>query len=387
MADFSMDALAGEEMVDELFSSNEEPATSNTAEPDASVEETKEEPVNEHVDVDVDEVSELFGEEPKQPEAKPNADDKTSEGAESNDDNGEKQNPEGTESSIYSSFAEHLKESGVLTALPDDFEIKSTEDLVKAIQMQVESKYTESENVYNKALNEGVSPSAVQAHKNAMDALEGISVEELEQENKDGEDVRATLIYHAALARGMNEDEAKREVQKSFKAGTDIDDAKSALEYSKKVVNQRFADEYNKVKAEQERNAKNAEEAINKIRTDITNSNEGIWGDLTKAQREAVIKAGFETNITNKRTGQKVSELQMYSETNPSDFLKNISLCYALTDGFKNFSKLTGLSAKKETKARVSDFEKKLIKGNYQGGSGLNYRNNATPDDVDIFKL
>ena len=69
----------------------------------------------------------------------------------------------------------------------------------------------------------------VKQYENTINYLESIQEDAINDEGKDGENLRKQLIFQDFINRGFSEERANREVTKSFNSGNDIEDAKEAL--------------------------------------------------------------------------------------------------------------------------------------------------------------
>ena len=91
--------------------------------------------------------------------------------------------------------------------------------------------------VPNLSLKAGKTPTAIRVGQNfttnftaTLATLNNIDEEALKQEGAKGDDLRRRIIAQDLMNRGYSEDKIKREVKKSFDAGTDIEDAIEALQ-------------------------------------------------------------------------------------------------------------------------------------------------------------
>jgi len=284
--------------------------------------------------------------------------------------------PDNSSSSVYSSFAKDCLEQGIFSNIPEDMKIETAEDFNKLMKMEIESRLNDTQKQINEVLGMGVDRNEIKRYNDVMSTLKGISSADIEAESADGEEVRKILIKNAAISRGLSEEQAEREVQKSLKAGTDIDDAKDALAVSIKLAQKRYDDAVNAQKTQNE----NAVAAAAKLREDIgksiKESKDGIWSDISDDVKTSISDIALKPAYTEKATGRKLTELEHYSETNPLDYLKNVSLCYKLTNGFKNMENLTKIGTQKATKKAFSNLEK-VLKNNPNTSGALTYANNA----------
>lgn len=178
-------------------------------------------------------------------------------------------NNSGSSSNNFSSIASTLKEFGTFSDLSDE-DIKNITDgesLIKAIDKTIKLQLDERQKRIDSALNANVEPSVIKQYENVIDNLENISEETIRDEDEQGETLRKNLIFQDYVNRGYSKERAEKEVQKSFKAGTDIEDALDALESNKQFYTNAYNDliEKNNEQIEAARKAqKDAAEALRK---------------------------------------------------------------------------------------------------------------------------
>jgi hypothetical protein len=80
--------------------------------------------------------------------------------------------------------------------------------------------------------------------------------------------------------------------------------------------------------------------------------------------------------------GNFMNELQKYQRENPMEFMENVALLYALTDGFKNVEKLTRKKVQAGIKRGFDEVASVLNSTRRNGDGSLNLANTA-PDDSD----
>ena len=168
-------------------------------------------------------------------------------------------------------------------------------------------------------------------------------------EDTQGENLRKQLIYQDFINRGYNKDRALKMVERSFNAGTDIDDAKEALKSNRDF----FQDEYNalieEAKKAQEKEEINRKEQAEKLKKSILEDKK-FFGEIEvdKTTRQKVFDNISKPVWKDPETGEYYTALQKYEMDNHSDFMKNVGLLFTLTDGFKSLDKLVKGKVKKE---------------------------------------
>ena len=77
-----------------------------------------------------------------------------------------------------------------------------------------------------------------------------------------------------------------------------------------------------------------------------------------------------------------MTALQKYQRENPIDFMQNVAMMYALTDGFKNVDKLVSNKVKEGVKKEFSDLSNLLNNSRRNSDGTLNLAN-GSPDDME----
>lgn len=361
--------------------------------PDYSGEDTKEEPEvaptdkTENKDDTAEEIdgetlfsSESVGSEDKEDEA----DEDTAD-----DDDGS------SPSNFYSSIARAAKEDGIFADLDDETidKISNGEDFGKALEAQVRSMLDEKQKRIDSALTAGVPDNVIQGYERTLDYLDSIDEKRISDESEAGQTLCKQLIYQDFINRGFSKERATREVQKSFSAGTEIDDAKAALQSNKDF----FADKYNSIIEEQEQERQNAikeqEKAQKELEREILEGTDIFEGlKLDKATRRKVFDSISAPYAKDPDTGTILTEIQKYERDNRKDFLKKIGLLYVMTDKFTKLDNLIGKQVNKEVKKGLRNLERTLNTtsrdedGNLRlmTGGGKSDKNSYSGYEIDI---
>lgn len=264
---------------------------------------------------------------------------------------------------FYSSIAKALKEEGIFPDLDDDglSKVKEPEDFRDLIDQQIKAGLDERQKRIDEALNAGVEPTEIRKYENTMSFLDSIKEENISDEGDKGEKLRKDLIYQDFINRGYSKERAAREVQKSFNAGTDIDDAKEALKSNIDFFRDKYEELVNDAKSEAEQEEKERKEQAEKLKSSILNDKE-VFGDLSvdKSTRQKIYDNIAKPVYKDPETGEYFTAIQKYEMENRTDFLKNIGLLFTLTDGFKNLDGLVKGKVKKEVKKGLRELEHTL---------------------------
>lgn len=343
--------LTGDE-VDTLFDKYTE-SEDNTAEPQQQEQEesVNEESVEEQDNQDTTEVNidDIF-----EPESVGSEDD--TQGDKEDTDSSEN----GTSPNFYSSIAKALKEEGIFPDL-DNNEVKDADSFKDLIQKTIDDRLDATQKRINEALNVGIPADDVRAYENTLRGLKSVTDEQLEEEDEQAENLRKQLIYQDFINRGYSQQRATKEVNKSINAGTDIEDAKDALQSNIEFFQQQYDGKVNeaKIKVEEYRKAEQAE--FDKMSKSILEDSKA-FGDVTvdKATRKKILDNIAKPIYTDPKTGQQFSAVQKYQMENKTDFIKNVALVYTLTNGFTDFNGLLKGKVKKEVNKGLRELEHKL---------------------------
>lgn len=347
--ELSLDNILGAEEIENLFVEDENTQDTPPENGDPS-DEGKEKEETTEVNIDT-----LFTEEPESVgSGKENTEEK------------EDTTPKGDGTSpknFYSSIAKALKEEGIFPDLDDEglSKVKNPEDFRDLIDQQIKAGLDERQKRIDEALNAGVEPTEIRKYENTINFLGSIKEENISDEGDKGEKLRKDLIYQDFINRGYSKERAAREVQKSFNAGTDIDDAKEALKSNIDFFKDKYDELVNEAKSEAEQEEKERKEQAEKLKSSILNDKD-VFGDLSidKSTRQKIYDNIAKPVYKDPETGEYFTAIQKYEMENRTDFLKNIGLLFTLTDGFKNLDGLVKGKVKKEVKKGLRELEHTL---------------------------
>lgn len=264
---------------------------------------------------------------------------------------------------FYSSIAKALKEEGIFPDLDDEglSKVKDPEDFRDLIDQQIKAGLDERQKRIDEALNAGVEPTEIRKYENTINFLDSIKEENISDEGDKGEKLRKDLIYQDFINRGYSKERATREVQKSFNAGTDIDDAKEALKSNIDFFRDKYDELINDAKSEAAEEEKERKDQAEKLKSSILNDKD-VFGDLSvdKSTRQKIYDNIAKPVYKDPETGEYFTAIQKYEMENRTDFLKNIGLLFTLTDGFKNLDGLVKGKVRKEVKKGLRELEHTL---------------------------
>lgn len=381
MEELSLDNILTEDQINSLFSDEPAQETSkketNTEEDNKKTPENKEKEEIETTEADLDD---LFGE-PESVGSEEETKDKKDTTSKGSD----------TSSNFYSSIANALVEDGILQNLDKDAlaKISTPEDFAEAISNEIRSQLDETQKRVSEALELGVEPSEVQKYERFISILDGVTEERLTSEDEEGENLRKNLIYQDCINKGFSKEKAAKMVERSIKAGTDIDDARDALKDNKDFYKSQYNSMLEEARKADEEEKKKLKEQADKLKTSILEE-EKAFGEITldKDTRRRVYDSICKPVYTDPETGERMTAVQKYEFEHRTEFLKNVGLLFVLTDGFKDINRLVNDKVKKETKKSLRNLEHTLSgRGNNLGGGNLSFANNSGDTDPEsLFK-
>lgn len=281
---------------------------------------------------------------------------------EKEDTQSEKDKGTSPKTNFYSSIASALKEEGIFPDLDDDTlnGIKTPEDFAEAVEKTVQARLDERQKRIDAALQADVEPDEVRRYEQTLANLDAIKEEYITDETEKGERLRKNLIYQDFRNRGYSEARAKREVEKSFNAGTDIEDAKEALESNREYFSTQYQDLIKEAQEEAKEEQRKIKEEAAQLKKSMLEDKEvftGITLDKTTRQKafDNITKPVFKTE-----DGEYLTAIQKYEMDNPVEFRKYLSVLFTMTDGFKNIDGLVKGKVKKEVKQSLRELEHKL---------------------------
>ena len=274
------------------------------------------------------------------------------------DNNGVSSSPKNK--NFYSSITDALVVDGIFPDLDKETiqNVKTPEDFQKIIEEQINARFTEKEKRINEALNNKVEPSVIQQYESTIDYLNNINDDSLSTEDEEGENLRRQLIYNDYLNRGFSKTRAEKMVNDAINNGTDVDDAKDALQGIKDFYNNKYKEILDSAKENEKKLAEERTKQSENLKKSIM-EDKNLYGDvdIDKVTRAKIYD--FITKPVHKDSnGNYMTALQKYQSENTIEAMKNFAICYTLTNGFKDWSKLGSKQAKKEVKKGLANLEK-----------------------------
>lgn len=274
------------------------------------------------------------------------------------DNNGVSSSPKNK--NFYSSITDALVVDGIFPDLDKEIiqNVKTPEDFQKIIEEQINARFTEKEKRINEALNNKVEPSVIQQYESTIDYLNNINDDSLSAEDEEGENLRRQLIYNDYLNRGFSKTRAEKMVNDAINNGTDVDDAKDALQGIKNFYNNKYKEILDSAKENEKKLAEERTKQSENLKKSIM-EDKNLYGDVDVDKSTRTKIYDFITKPVYKDSnGNYMTALQKYQSENTIEAMKNFAICYTLTNGFKDWSKLGSKQAKKEVKKGLANLEK-----------------------------
>ena len=373
MEGLSLDNMMTGEEAAALFdpeSNKEETEETPSENPNENKEENKE--TTEVIDVDT-----LFTDKPE------------SVGSEDNKEQEDTSSKEETSPNFYSSIAKTFAEDGVFQDLNDEAlsKVNDAESFIDLMEKQIQSKLDEKQRRIDEALNAGIEPTQVQKFESNMKVLDSITDEAISEEGEKGENLRKNIIYEDYIQKGFSKERAIKAVERSITAGTDIEDAKEALQSCKDQVTKAYNDAIKEAKEEKANEEKELREQAEALKKSIL-SDKKPFGDLEldKNTRQRVFDAISKPVFTDPETGDKLTAIQKFEADNHNDFMKYVGLTYVLTDGFKSLDGLVKGKVKKEIGKGLKELEHTLNNTARNSNGTLKFASGVGSDPESAFK-
>ena len=369
--ELSVDNILSEEEVENLFTEYDD-TNEGTGPDDNKPDETEQNTTEVNVDTET-----LFTDEPESVSSDEDSEDK--EGTKS-----DKDKSDSPKTNFYSSIAKALKEDGVFPDLDDESlkSIVNPEDFAAIVEKQIQQKLDDKQKRIDEALTVGVEPTEIKKYENSISYLKSITEDAIINEAAEGEQLRKQLIFQDFINRGYSKERATREVQKSLNTGTDIEDAKEALQSNLDYFTEEYEDLINDAK-EAQKVADTARAAqMENLKTTILSADKTFTDiQINQATRQKIFDNIAKPVYTDEKTGEKLTAIQKYERENRIDFLKNISMVFTMTDGFKNFDGLIKNKVRKELNKGIKELEHTINNTSRTTNGSLNFVSGASEDN------
>ena len=357
MAELGFNNILGEQEIDTLFSDPEETKQETEDTVEESTVETEEHDDTQDTTEDLN--PDTLFEEEETPESVGGGDKK--EGKEKGDAVSDEDSD--TSPNLYSSIANALAVDGILSNLDDEVikKANSAESFSDLIEAEVNARLDEKQQRVSKALENGVEPTEIRRYENTLNFINSITDKALSEEGEKGETLRRNLIFQDFVNKGYSEEKAQKFTQRTIDAGTDVEDAKEALQSNKEFFQKQYDSLLEEAEQKAEEDKASRQKQFDKLKTSLLQDKQ-LLGDMEISND--IRKKAFE-NIArplykDPETGEYLTALQKYELENPAEFRKYTGLIFTLTKGFTDFDSFIKGKVKKETKKGLRELEQVL---------------------------
>lgn len=360
--------MLDDEQMNSLFGEQEEDTQPEEEETGGGEDKDKNKDKNNTAEVDPEN---MFGDKPESvgsEEHKDNEEDTTS-------------TEDGTSPDFFSSIANAFAEEGIFPDLDEETikGIKTAQDFRDAIDEQIKAGLDEQQRRVAEALNNDVEPDKIRQYEGLIAYLDTIDDKAISAEGEQGETLRKKILFQDYINRGFSRERAEKAVNRAIENGTDVEDAREALESNKtffKEEYQQMLDDAKKAKDEEKEKDKAKAERIKKsILEGDLKFFEDV--DVDKKVRQEAYDAISKPIYRDPKTGETYTAVQKLELDNSEEFLAKLGLIYALTDGLTSLDGLVKKKVKKEVKRGFSELEQKInntrrdSRGNLKFASGV----------------
>lgn len=295
-----------------------------------------------------------------------------------NEEKGDATTKEGSGTSpnnFYSSIANALAVDGIFPNLDEEAigKVTDAETLSDAIEAEVNARLDEKQKRISKALEDGVEPSQIRQYEGTLNFLNKVTDAQLTDESESGEQLRQRIIYQDFINKGYKPEKAQKLTQRAIDNGTDVEDAKEALQSNKEY----FQEQYDEVLKQAQKDAEKAKEDRCKQEEKLKKSlleDKNLMGDMeiSKDVRKKVYDNISRPIYKDPETGEYLTAIQKFEAEHPGEFLKFAGLFYTLTDGFKDFKSFAKAEVKKEMRKGLRELEQTLQNTRRNSDGSLN---------------
>lgn len=288
---------------------------------------------------------------------------------------------DGTSPDFFSSIADAFAEEGIFPDLDEETvkSIKTAKDFRDAIDEQIKAGLDEQQRRVAEALNNDVEPDKIRQYEGLIAYLDTIDNNAISAEGEQGEALRKKILFQDYINRGFSKERAEKAVNRAIENGTDVEDAKEALDGNKtffKGEYQQMLDDAEKAKEEEREQYK---EKAERVKKSILEGDLKFFEDVDvdKKVRQKAYDAISKPIYRDPKTGETYTAVQKLELDNSEEFLAKLGLIYTLTDGLKSLDGLVKKKVKKEVKRGFSELEQRInntrrdSRGNLKFASGV----------------
>lgn len=146
-------------------------------------------------------------------------------------------------------------------------------------------------------------------------------------------------------------------MEKSFTAGTDIEDALESVQSNKEHFSQQYKELVKGAKLKEDEGVETIRKQTEELKTSIFAKEPAFQTiNLNDTQKQKIYD-NLTKPIHKDKSGQFLTAIQKAEREDRTDFMKNMGIVFTLTNGFKDLDNLVGSIVKKETRKSLRDLE------------------------------
>lgn len=280
------------------------------------------------------------------------------------DNNGGDDNNDGNDDNadtVYSIIAQELQKAGII----GDSEVKSLDQLNEAINKQIDAKIKEKLALGEVSDNTDPQFKEYKTNSDILSKLKQIKQDNIAYSPDEKYKNLKTNIVAQYLKLSGCPDKLATKMLESMAGNQDElnEQCKDAIEftldyYSKE--NDRLIDLLNNKKSQKEADELKKQQDL---MTALNDENDKFkLFNVSSRERKKAIRLISEKNCKD-ANGNQITEIEKYIQDNPIEYKKNITLFYALTNGFKDFAQLSKIASKKNIESTTQKLNELLRNG------------------------
>jgi len=287
---------------------------------------------------------------------------------------------------LYSTLANTLIEKGVLTAVDSSKldDVKDADAFIELMKKEIAAQelkdLTPAQREVVTGIREGMDTDTASKFKDAMEKIDNISIDSL----KDNVDVRRDLIFQDYMAKGFSKEAAIKQVNRSIKLNTDIEDAAEAHASLKTMIKAQFDKAKEDAKRQAEEEAQKAEKEKERLKEELFKKDQYIKGiDLPDNVKKEIYEEMMENVSINPITKEPENAMMKFQREHPEEYTKRLYTFWKLTNGFTDTKYFT----RKTKTSTIKDLERAIKNSaTVQGGGDTVYTddNSSLLDIQDI---
>ena len=309
MEALGLDNIFGAQEIDELFGDSETTSVEETTEETGNNEpEEKNTETNKTTEaVNPDDLFEDEG--TKQPESvgsEKNIEEKG--GTAAVEDKGTSPN-----NNFYSSIANALAVDGIFPNLDEEAigKVTDAETLSDAIEAEVNARLDEKQQRISRALENGVEPNQIRQYEGTLDFLNKVTDAQLTDESETGEQLRQRIIYQDFINKGYKPEKAQKLTQRTIDNGTDVEDAKEALQSNKEYFQEQYDDVLKQAQKDAEKDQEKRRKQEEALKKSLFEDKDLMGGmEISKDVRKKVYDNISRPIYKDPETGQYMTAIQ-----------------------------------------------------------------------------